>query len=84
MILASSLSWSLRACAAGPEVQPPLGHNLLGGLRMRHPVAIFTVGRSLSFPSAYLRMCKPPLAFLSQVALTKAEPPAPYLCACVL
>lgn len=37
MILASSLSWSLRACAAGPEVQPPLGHNLLGDLRMRHP-----------------------------------------------
>lgn len=48
------------------------------------PVAIFTVGRSLLFRSAYMRMCKPSLAFLFQVARLKRNLPrhlgAPAYC----
>lgn len=79
MRLASSLSWSVRACAAGAR-----GTASFRVCACAAQVAIFTMGRSLSFRSAYLRMCKPSLAFLFQGALTKTEPPARSLCACVL
>lgn len=47
------------------------------------PAAIFTVGLSLLYLSVYLRMCEPSLAFLFQVSVTRAEPSAQSLCACV-